>query len=149
MHVYIYVFMCMLFVCMYVCSVWCFVLYCMYICTYVHIYIHMYVCVYHLPDLKNNVCMYVVQDVLAVSDGYSVGIWSATSGAKIMEVSNKHSHPNRISGTLAGKVASSSSGTSSGTTNLGEVYTPLAAPRITAMKWINEVELAPLYLFDY
>eukprot|EP01035_Chromulina_nebulosa_P029053 gene29053-38454_t len=74
-------------------------------------------------------------DVLAVSDGYSVGIWNATSGAKIMEVSNKHSQPNRISGTLAGKVANSS-GTTSTTTS--EVYTPLATPRITAMKWINE-----------
>ena len=79
--------------------------------------------------------------MLAVSDGYSVGIWNATNGSKIMEVSNKHSHPNRISGTLSGRVNGSSSGTTTigGGAHLGEVYTPLAAPRITAMKWINEV----------
>jgi len=57
-----------------------------------------------------------------------------------MEVSNKHSHPNRISGTLSGRGTSGSSTTGGGGAQVGQVYTPLATPRITAMKWINEVE---------
>ena len=115
----------------------------------------------HFPVDNPNIIMHVMfhayHDILALSDGFSVGIWNTNTCSKIMEIKNKHTLPppptlpsgnnyqsgdpsggvlrlgssgSNISGTLAGNVQSRSP--------TSEVYTPLSTARITAMKWINE-----------
>jgi len=111
-------------------------------------------------SMTSMVMFHAMLDIIAVSDGNTVGIWSLTSCSKILEVSNRHSStvqageinsPNRpmssnvnISGTLSGFPSNKSPSFSE---SLSSSYSSsLVTPRITAMHWINEMYDALLLL---
>lgn len=80
------------------------------------------------------------QDILSVSDGHKVSIWSLANGSKVLEINTKLD--------TLGMKANSRSNTVVSTPGTGSKRTPSPSPivnyannnaaRITAMSWINE-----------
>ena len=94
-------------------------------------------------NIENNettlVLFHAFQDILSVSDGHKVSIWSLINGSKVLEINTKLDSlgiKTSRSNTVVSTPVTSSKRTPSPSPTVS--YTSNNAARITAMSWINE-----------